>query len=117
MSTGRVMRGRALGALLRSALALSALGLAGCSISIADLPLGGTSAEAPQHPKDADGYLPVNERPPDREETVIDPTERARIARELIAARERQASAAGAKETKENKDAKDVKDAKDPTAK
>lgn len=114
MSTGRVMRGRALGALLLSALTASALALGGCSTSIADLPLGGTPAEAPPHPKDGDGYLPVNERPPDREEAVMDPAERARIARELIEARERQASAVGAKDTKDNKDAKD---AKDPAAK
>jgi hypothetical protein len=44
----------------------------------------------------------------------MDPAERARIERELIAARERQASAVGAKDTK---DAKDVKDAKDTAAK
>jgi hypothetical protein len=110
MSTGRVTRGRALGALLLLALALSALALGGCSISIADLPLGGTPAEAPPRPKDAGGYLPINERPPDREEAVIDPAERDRIARELIAARERQASAVGAKDTKDNKDVKDAKD-------
>jgi hypothetical protein len=117
MSTGRVTQGRALGALLLSALALSALGLGGCSTSIADLPLGGTPAEAPPRPKEAGTYLPVNERPPDREEAVIDPAERARIARELIAARERQASAVGAKDNKDVKDVKDVKDAKDPAAK
>ena len=109
MSTGRVTRGRALGALLVSALALSALTLAGCSTSIADLPLGGTPADAsPPRPKDTGGYLPINERPPDREEAVMDPAERARIARELIAARERQASAAGAKDTKDAEDAKDA---------
>ena len=114
MSTGRLTRGRALGALLLSALALSAPILGGCSTSIADLPLGGSPAEAPPRPKDAGSYLPVNERPPDREEAVMDPAERARIQRELIAARERQASAVGAKDTKYNKD---VKDAKDPAAK
>ena len=112
MSTGRVTRGRALGALLVSALALSALTLAGCAISIADLPLGGTPADAPPpRPKDTGGYLPINERPPDREEAVMDPAERARLQRELIAARERQASVAGAKDIKESKDAKDAKDA------
>ena len=114
MSTGWVTRGRAICALLVSALALSALTLGGCSISIADLPLGGIPAEAPPRPKDAGAYLPINERPPEREEAVMDPAERARIERELIAARERQASAVGAKDTK---DAKEVKDAKDTAAK
>ena len=107
MSTGRVTRGRALGALLVSALAFSALTLGGCSISIADLPLGGTPADAPPRPKDTGGYLPINQRPPDREEEVMDAAERARIQRELIAARERQASAASAKDTKDSKDVKD----------
>src|SRR6516225_615708 len=109
MSTGRVTRGRALGALLVSALALGALTLGGCSISIADLPLGGTPADAPSpRPKDTGGYLPINERPPEREEAVMDPAERARIQRELIAARERQASATGPKDAKDG--GKDVKD-------
>ena len=38
----------------------------------------------------------------------MDPAERARIQRELIAARERQASALGAKEVKGAKDAGDA---------
>jgi hypothetical protein len=91
-----------------SALALSAPALGGCSLSIADLPLGGTPADAPPRPKDTGGYLPVNERPPDREEAVMDPAERARIQRELIAARERQASALGAKDTKDSKEVKEA---------
>jgi len=37
----------------------------------------------------------------------MDAAERARIQRELIAARERQASAASAKDTKDSKDVKD----------
>ena len=107
MSTGRVTRGRAFGALLLSALASSTLILGGCAISIADLPLGGTSADAPPQSKDTDGYLPINERPPEREEAVMDAAERAKIQRELIAARERQASALGAKDSKDSKDPKD----------
>jgi hypothetical protein len=93
MPTGRKSRGLAVGALL-----LSALALGGCSISIADLPLGGTPADAPARPKEGGAYLPVNQLPPDREEAAMNPAERAKIQSELVAARERQASAAAAKD-------------------
>jgi hypothetical protein len=89
MSMDRNKRALALGALL-----LSALALGGCSSSIADLPLVGTPADAPARPKDAGGYLPVHDLPPDREEAVIPPAERAKIEKELAAARDRQASVA-----------------------
>jgi hypothetical protein len=93
MSAGREKRALALGALLMSALALG-----GCSTSIADLPLGGTPAEAPARPKETGAYLPVNQLPPDREEAAMKPAERAKIQSELVAARERQASATAAKD-------------------
>lgn len=93
MSVDRKKSALALGALL-----LSALALGGCSISIADLPLVGTPAEAPARPKEAGAYLPVNELPPDREEAAMPPAERAKIRSELVAARDRQASAAAAKD-------------------
>ncbi len=76
------------------ALLLSALALGGCSSSIADLPLVGTPADAPARPTDAGAYLPVHDLPPDREDAVIPPAERARIEAELAAARDRQASVA-----------------------
>ena len=88
----RKKRALALGALLASALALG-----GCSTSIADLPLVGTPANAPERPKEAGAYLPVHDLPPDREEAAMPPAERAKIQDELIAARDRQASAAAAK--------------------
>jgi hypothetical protein len=95
MSVGREEnRALALGALL-----LSALALGGCSISIADLPLVGTPADAPERAKENSAYLPVNELPPDREEAAMNPAERAKIQSELVAARERQASAAAAKDS------------------
>jgi hypothetical protein len=94
MSTGRSTRRLAVGALLL----LSALAIGGCSTPIADLPWGVTPADAPPRPKDTGGYLSVNELPPEREEAAMDPAERARIQRELIAARERQASATAAKD-------------------
>src|ERR1700726_4443165 len=93
MSIDRKQRALALGALL-----LSALALGGCSISIADLPLAGTPADAPERPKEAGAYLPVHDLPPDREEAAMAPAERAKVQSELIAARDRQASAAAAKD-------------------
>lgn len=98
MSGNRATRALASGALLMSALVMSALVLGGCSISIADLPLSGTPADVP-HAKDAGGYLPVNELPPQREEAAMNPAERAKIQSELVAARERQASSVAAKDT------------------
>jgi hypothetical protein len=93
MSGNRKKRALALGALLASALVLG-----GCSTSIADLPLLGTPADAPERPKEAGAYLPVHDLPPDRAEPELPPAERAKIQAELIAARDRQASAAAAKD-------------------
>jgi hypothetical protein len=75
-----------------------ALALGGCATSIADLPLVGTPADAPARPKEAGAYLPVHDLPPDREEAALPPAERAKIAAELAAARDRQASAPAAKD-------------------
>jgi hypothetical protein len=74
-----------------AALLLSALALGGCSTSISDLSM---PAEAPARPKEAGGYLPVHDLPPNRDEAVIPPAEQAKIQAELIAARDRQASSA-----------------------
>ena len=87
MSAGRQNRVVAWGVLLMAALALG-----GCSSTIADLPAVGTPADAPARPKEAGAYLPVHDLPPDRDEAVIPPKERAKIESELIAARDRQAS-------------------------
>jgi hypothetical protein len=94
MSGGREKRALAFGALL-----ISALALGGCSISIADPPLASTPADAPARPKENGAYLPVNELPPSREEAAMNPAERAKIQSELVAARERQATAVTAKDT------------------
>lgn len=83
------MKAFAVGVLLASALALG-----GCSSSIADLPMVGTPADAPARPKEAGGYLPVHDLPPDREEAAMPPAERAKLLHELAAARDRQASTA-----------------------
>jgi hypothetical protein len=103
MSRRQVIKVRPPGALLTAVLGVLALGvgtlaMGGCSLSIADLPLTGTPPDAPPRPKDAAGYLPVNELPPEREEAAMNPTERAKIQSELVAARERQAAAIAAKE-------------------
>ena len=67
-------------------------------MSIADLPLVGTPADAPGRPKEAGAYLPVEDLPPNRDEAAIAPAEQAKIKSELLAARDRQASAAAAKD-------------------
>jgi hypothetical protein len=83
-------------ALAAAVLLLSALALGGCSTSIADLPLVGTPADAPERPKEAGAYLPVHDLPPDREQAALTPAQRAEIQKELLAARDRQASEAAA---------------------
>src|ERR1700758_2130969 len=92
MSIDRKQRALALGALL-----LSVVALGGCSISIADLPLVGTPADAPERPKEAGAYLPVTQLPPDRDEAAMDPAQRAKIQKELVAARDHQAAVTAAK--------------------
>jgi hypothetical protein len=81
------------------AVLMSALALAGCATSIADMPLAGTPADAPARPKEAGAFLPVNDLPPEREEATMDPKQRAKIQAELAAARDRQASAIAGKDT------------------
>jgi hypothetical protein len=76
-----------------AALFASAFALGGCSTQIADLPAVGLPADAPQRPKEAGGYLPVHDLPPDRDEEAIKPAELAKMQSELTAARDRQATA------------------------
>jgi len=94
MSLDRQTKMLALAALLLSALALS-----GCATSIADMPLAGTPADAPARLKEPGAYLPVNDLPPDREDSTMDPKQRAKIQAELVAARDRQASSTAGKDT------------------
>lgn len=86
MSVGRQGKAVAWGVLL-----IAVLALGGCSSTIADLPVVGTPADAPARPKEAGAYLPVHDLPPERDEQVIPPKERAKIEAELTAARDRQA--------------------------
>jgi hypothetical protein len=83
-------------ALAVAALLLSALALGGCATSIAELPLVGTPADAPARPKEAGGYLPVHDMPPNRDQAAMAPAEQAKIQAELAAARDCQAAAAAA---------------------
>jgi hypothetical protein len=78
---------------LIAALAATAFGLGGCSTQIADMPAVGLPAGAPERPKEAGGYLPVHDLPPERNEEAMKPAELAKIQSELTAARDRQATA------------------------
>ena len=71
------------------ALAVTAFALGGCSTQIADMPGVGLPAGAPERPKEAGGYLPVHDLPPERDEQAIKPAELAKIQSELTAARNR----------------------------
>lgn len=75
-----------------AALCASALTVGGCSSQIADMPGVGLPTDAPQRPKEAAGYLPVHDLPPDRDEAAMNAAELAKIQAELTAARDRQAS-------------------------
>jgi hypothetical protein len=75
-----------------AALFASAFVLGGCSTQI-DMPGIGLPAGAPERPKEAGGYLPVHDLPPERNEEAMKPAELAKIQSELTAARDRQATA------------------------
>ncbi|MEH2534003.1 hypothetical protein V1277_006702 [Bradyrhizobium sp. AZCC 1588] len=89
MAVDRTIRLWSVATLLAAALALG-----GCSTQIADMPGFGLPADAPERPKEAGGYLPVHDLPPDRNEEAMKPAELAKIQAELTAARDRQAAAA-----------------------
>src|SRR5262245_36698455 len=89
MSVDRTIRLWSVAALLAAAFALG-----GCSTQIADMPGVGLPADAPERPKEAGGYLPVHDLPPDRDEAAMKPAEVAKIQADLTAARDRQATAA-----------------------
>jgi hypothetical protein len=69
--------------------------LGGCATSTAGSSLMDARAEAPMPPK-ASAYLPVEDLPPPRQMPVMTPDERSKLKKELIAARDRQATAAKA---------------------
>jgi hypothetical protein len=92
MSVDQYRKARGL-VLVAGALVSTALVLSGCSSTIADMPSLSTPSDAPSAPREAGPYLPVNDLPPEREAAAISPEERAKIEKELLAARDRQAAA------------------------
>ena len=74
---------------IRGALLMTALVLGGCSSQLADM----TPGDAQAQPREPGSYLPVHDLPPDRDQAVIPPDQRAKIEAELAAARDRQAVA------------------------
>ena len=76
-----------------AALALMSLALGGCSTSIADLPYEAPS-DAPERSHDGSSYPAVHDIPAPRDQVAMDHAEQARIEKELIDARDRQAHAA-----------------------
>ena len=81
---------------IAAALLILALPVGGCATSIADIPLVGVPSDAPARPKEAGAYPAIHDLPADREQSVMEPSEQAKLQKELIAARDRQAGAAGA---------------------
>ncbi|MGY3081832.1 hypothetical protein ACVWZZ_008240 [Bradyrhizobium sp. LM6.10] len=75
--------------LICGALVMAALAMGGCSSQLADM----APADAQAHPREPGSYLPVHDLPPDRDQAVIPPDQRAKIEAELAAARDRQAVA------------------------
>ena len=92
-TSGKMFANRQRRTPVAAALFCAGLALGGCSSQIADLPGIGTPADAPARPKEPGSYLPVNDLPPDRDDTAMDPKTRAKVEAELIAARDRQATA------------------------
>ena len=84
-------------ALAATALVLCSLSLDGCATStIGSSPMN-ARAEVPARPN-IGGYLAVEDLPPKGEKTTMTADERLKLQKELIAARDRQASRAKAKE-------------------
>ncbi len=69
-----------------------ALALAGCSIPIADLPIVGLPANLPARPATTAEYPAVHDIPAARTEAVLTPEQQEKIEKDLVAARNRQAS-------------------------
>ena len=77
-----------------AAMVLLSLSLGGCSTSIADLPFG-TPSDAPERPADVSAYPAVHDLPAPRDQAPMDPAEQAKVEKELMAARDRQAQLPG----------------------
>lgn len=93
----RVRQSPALAGLL-----LLGLALGGCASTIADAPLVGLPANTPARPATPAEYLPVHDVPAPRPETVLDQAQRDKLEKDLLAARDRQASSAKAAQGRSN---------------
>jgi hypothetical protein len=82
-------------ALIAAALLLYSLSLGGCVTSTAGSSLMDAHAEASTRPKTS-GYLPVEDLPSKDEKPAMTADERLKLVKELVAARDRQASRAKA---------------------
>jgi hypothetical protein len=80
-----------------TALLLFCFSLGGCATSTTGASSMDARAESLPRPKTSD-YLPVEDLPPKREKPAMTADERSKLQKELISARDRQASRAKAKE-------------------
>lgn len=71
---------------------LLAIVLGGCSIPFSDLPVVGLPANTPARPAAPGEYPAVHDIPAPRAETVLTPEQQEKIEKDLVAARNRQAS-------------------------
>ncbi len=83
-------------------LLLLGLVLGGCATQVADMPLVGLPANTPQRPATPAEYLPVHDLPAPRQETVLDQAQQDKLEKDLLAARDRQASGARAAQRRTN---------------
>lgn len=97
-SSGRSQSVRSL-ALARVVLLGFALG--GCS-TVADMPLVGLPANTPARSATPGEYLPVHDTPPARDDVVLNPAQQAKLEKDLLAARDRQASGAQSTQRRNN---------------
>ena len=81
---------------------LLGLVLGGCSIPVADLPLVGLPANTPARPANPGEYPAVHDIPAPRQDTVLDQAQQDKLEKELVAARDRQASGAQAAQRRSN---------------
>lgn len=81
---------------------LLGLALGGCASQLADAPLMGLPANTPARPTTPGEYLPVHDVPAPRQETVLDQAQQDKLEKDLLAARDRQASGAKAAQSRSN---------------
>lgn len=76
--------------------------LGGCASTIADAPLVGLPANTPARPAAPAEYLPVHDIPAPRQERVLDQAQQDKLEKDLLSARDRQASGAQAAQRRSN---------------